>query len=199
MDDFNFLTGSLWSGKTEQGGQILYGAFNGRSGFTYFRPNRGGLGCKFPISVTAAKKLATIIETMARPATPPNSRTSIVNNDWDREAKKFTVGGTLTVGKDDKNRVFIEINTVRDGSTSPCLLRAPFGVNFPAADLSGDESDQDKIITSVIELVAALREQTAMANLLSTFASKSQRNQGRGSRGDGDNSAPKPSGDDYSF
>lgn len=93
----------------------------------------------------------------------PNCKETMIFNSWDAVSKKANQTGSLTVGRDDRNMIYI-------GVTMPALTATKFVIKTGlGVDLSTPLSDIDKSVLAAEELVMKLETIVPTAMAITSF------------------------------
>ena len=123
--------------------QAKLNIWNGRVDLAVFGGNGGAPIFKKALSydgiVILRKRLKDI------QSAQPGTRQPIVFQSWDTEAKKFNTDGTLIIGKDDKQVVFLEFQFSNNGNPK-CIV---FDAKCPTSVSTGIEPMSDSAKSAV--------------------------------------------------
>jgi len=202
MSDYN-LRGiiSLWSNETKS--RLSINAWLGRIYFTVFFENNTK-----PYSITINENSLFLVEKFITDMflAEPSKQKSILLSEYDRIENKFSLKSTITIGKDDKSIIFMEITDTNFPSADNKVrfsFLLPNSVSIDDPDIANlteglkSESSARAFISSLKDLAIARiisRDRVDMEQSLEDFKKKREASSGNGGNGgNGGNESPATS------
>ena len=178
-DDFLKLTA-----ENDKEVQLNLSVYRGGTAFTVFR--KGNKPLRVGLDRVKLFKLAEMVNQAI--AGSPNLKAAMNTSTFDPDSKKWTLANTVTIGKDDKNLIYIGITALSGSVSYKFIVKSPI-----SWDMSDPMDDVARSHIASKALVEKLKFDIPMAMVVTKFKREAQ------AGGSGQRSNPTTQHDDGIF